>query len=76
MSNTFKCDFIFVYEGFPLTNGSLYFGGNFEKEDLRTDDKLLNEVLSGIYDTLSSNAPNEIDKEKLSVITYFSDLVD
>lgn len=75
--NPYVCHFQLRYYQTPMIAGSVGYGGKFTKEQLRTDDKILHNVLDNLYKIITDSIPlpDFVDKEDVEVIMYLPDLI-
>ena len=61
----------------PVIAGVVGYGGDFTKEQLQSDDSILNDVLKSLHRIISDGIPlsEHIDKEYMEVIMYLPDLI-
>lgn len=57
--------------------GAVGYGGKFSKEQLRSDDSILQNVLDNLYKIITEGVPlpSFMDKEDVEVIMYLPDLI-
>ena len=57
--------------------GAVGYGGKFSKEQLRSDDSILQNVLDNLYKIITESVPlpSFMDKEDVEVIMYLPDLI-
>ena len=73
----FKCVFQIKYCSLLLTAGVMECGGNFSKEQLRTDDSTLSQVLDKLSTTLMGSIPllDSLNRDDIEIIMYLPDLI-
>ena len=61
----------------PVMTGAVGYGGKFSKEQLRSNDSLLQNVLDNLYKVITEGVPlpSFINKEDVEVIMYLPDLM-
>ena len=74
--NPFVCQFQILYCKMPIVDGAVGYGG-FSKEQLRSDDSILQNVLDNLYKIITEGIPlpSFIGKEDVEVIMYLPDLI-
>lgn len=75
--NPFVCQFQIRYFKMPVMAGAVGYGGKFSKEQLRSDDSILQNVLDNLYKIITEGVPlpSFMDKEDVEVIMYLPDLI-
>lgn len=75
--NPFVCQFQIRYSKMPVMAGAVGYGGKFSKEQLRSDDSILQNVLDNLYKIITEGVPlpSFMDKEDVEVIMYLPDLI-
>lgn len=75
--NPFICQFQIRYRKMPVMAGAVGYGGKFSKEQLRSDDSILQNVLDNLYKIITEGVPlpSFMDKEDVEVIMYLPDLI-
>lgn len=75
--NPFVCQFQIRYLKMPVIAGAVGYGGKFSKEQLRSDDSILQNVLDNLYKIITEGVPlpSFMDKEDVEVIMYLPDLI-
>ena len=75
--NSFVCQFQIRYCKMPVMAGAVGYGGNFSKEQLRSDDSILQNVLDNLYKIITEGVPlpSFMGKEDVEVIMYLPDLI-
>ena len=78
MSDTpYVCQFQLRYCKVPIVTGAVGYGGRFTKEQLRSDDALLKQVLSNLHNIITDSVslPDALSFDDVEVIMYLPDLI-
>lgn len=76
MNDKYVCYFVVYLRTIPLLRGAMGFGGNYSREQLRTDNDLLQGVLDSIRDTIVNTLKVPRDIDGLKIMMFLPDLID